>query len=170
MLLHSRKKTGGGVGFNFHLLFHSCCCLGEERGMTERHTGGKRSYVWEILRGKKNPWQTKTRMVTHVTGRRTAILCRRVENGYPSKDCNVLSIRGLPQGNKPSCCNFVSWCRQKSYLKAPEQKTRHLFPFLQFWLEWSRSLFQIFDTFTDIHGIILSGASFVQERGNKITI
>lgn len=34
-----------------------------------------------------------------------------LENRCPWKGCNVLSIRGLPQVNKPCCCNFVSWCK-----------------------------------------------------------
>lgn len=37
------EKNRGWVGLYIHLLFHSCCRLGEERGVTGRHTGEKGS-------------------------------------------------------------------------------------------------------------------------------
>lgn len=73
---------------------------------------------WEAHWGKKilslrNPKRReesliKIRKVPYVAARRTVILCRWMENGCSWKGCNMLSIRGLPQVNKHSYCNFVS--------------------------------------------------------------
>lgn len=39
----AEEKNRGWVGLYIHLLFHSCCCLGEEKGMSGRQTGDKGS-------------------------------------------------------------------------------------------------------------------------------